>query len=117
MKLKLNENDDFKSSISDAAMYYKSIMSFEFIASLVITPNVLHHTLSLTLELQRRKIDIVESLKQINLLKACMKNLRDSVDEIHEKYYNEVLELANSVKVNENHWPRLLSSEINHPTS
>jgi hypothetical protein len=53
----------------------------------------------LTLELQQRKIDIVESLKQINLKqinhKARMKNLRDSVD---EKYYNEVLELANSVK-------------------
>jgi hypothetical protein len=35
---------------------------------------------------------------QINLPKACMKNLRDSVD---EKYYNEVLELENSVKVKE----------------
>jgi hypothetical protein len=99
--MKLNENDDFKNLTSDAAMYYKSIKSFEFIAPLAITSNVLYHTLSLTLEVQQRKIDIVQSLKQINLLKACMKNLHDSVNEIHEKYYNEVLELANSVKVKE----------------
>jgi hypothetical protein len=117
--MKLNENDDFKSSTSDAAMYYESIKSFEFIASLVITSNVLHHTLSLTLELQRRKIDIVKSLKQINLLKARMKNLRDSVDEIHEKYYNEVLELANSVKVKEK-VPRICTVQTtreNYPVS
>ena len=97
----LNVNGDFNNSSSDANMYFRCIKSFEFIVSLVITSNVLHHTLSLTLELQRRKIDIVESIKQINLLKARVKELRNTVDDIHNQYYNEALELANNVNVKE----------------
>ena len=49
------------------------------------------HTLSLTLQLQERMIDIVESLKHINLLKACLKDLHKSVDDIHDEYYNQAL--------------------------
>ena len=82
-------------------MYFKSIKSFEFITSLVIVSNVLDDTLSLTVELQWRKIDIVESLKHINLLKAQLKELRESVDKFHDRYYDEALELAKSVKVEE----------------
>ena len=99
--MKTNENGDFNSSTSDARMLFKSIKSFEFIACLVLASNILHHTLSLTVQLQQRNIDVVKSLKQINLLKAQLKELRDSVDKIHDDYYDQALELAKNVKVKE----------------
>ena len=106
--LKLNENGDFNSSTSEARMLFKSIKSFEFIACLVLASNILHHTLSLTVQLQQRNIDVVKSLKQINLLKAQLKELRDSVDKIHNDYYDQALELAKNVKVKEK-FPRICS--------
>ena len=59
----------------------------------------MHHTYSLTVELQRRKIDILESIKQINLLKTRLNELRESVDDFHDQYYNEGLELCRLVGV------------------
>ena len=96
-----NVNEDFGSSTSDAKMYLISVKCFDFIITLVITSNILHHTYSLTVELQRRKIDIFESIKQINLLKARLKELRQSVDHFHNKYYDEGLELCRLVGVEE----------------
>ena len=96
-----NKDGDFNSSTSDAKIYLKAVKSFEFIISLVITSNILHHTYSLTVELQRRKIDILESIKQINLLKAGLNELRESVDHFHDRYYDEGLELCRSVNVKE----------------
>ena len=104
--MQTNVNGDFDSSSSDAETYFRSIKSFEFIVSLVLTANILHHTLPLTLQLQQRKIDIAESLKHINLLKLKMKKIRDSVDEYHNQYYYQALELASSVNVKEK-MPRL----------
>ena len=88
--MKENENRDFNHSSSDATSFFRSIKSFEFIVCLVITANLLHHTLALTVQLQQRKIDIAESLKQINLLKAQLRNLRKTVDQIHNmiRYFN-----------------------------
>ena len=40
-------------------------------------------------------------MKQINLLKAQLRNLRKTVDQIHNKYYDQVLQLAASVGVKE----------------
>ena len=104
--MKKNENGDFDSSTSDARMLYKSIKSFEFITCLVLASNILHHTLSLTVQLQQRNIDVVKSLKHINLLKTQLNDLRDSVHKIHDDYYNQALELANNVNVEEK-FPRI----------
>ena len=65
-----NENCDFNHSSSDATSFFRSTKLFEFIICLVITANLLHHTLALTVQLQQRKIDIAESMKQVNLLKV-----------------------------------------------
>ena len=104
--MKSNQNGDFDSSTSDAALYYESLKSFEFIAALVITSNVLHYTFSLTVQLQARKIDVVESLKQINLLKSQLNILREKVDQFHNRYYDQALELASSVNLQET-FPRM----------
>ncbi|XP_046856107.1 52 kDa repressor of the inhibitor of the protein kinase-like [Xenia sp. Carnegie-2017] len=93
--MKLNMNKDFDNSSRDAEGYLRSIKSFEFIVNLVITSNVLHHTMSLTVQLQQRMIDIAESIKHINLMKSQLKILRSSADTIHDQYYEEAVDLAN----------------------
>ena len=104
--MQLNVNKDFNNSSSDAEGYFRAIKSFEFIASLVITTDVLDHFMSLTVELQRPKIDIAKSLQQINLLKAQLKIMRETVDDLHDKYYSEAVELAKAVDVKEK-YPRI----------
>ena len=113
--MKTNEKGDFNSSTSDVRMLFKSIKSFEFITCLVLASNILF----LTVQLQQRNIDVVKSLKQINLLKAQLKELRDSVDKIHGDYYDQALELAKNVKVNEK-FPRICNVQTtreNYPVA
>ena len=117
--MKTNENGDFDSSSSDARMLFKSIQSFEFIACLVLASNILHHTLSLTVQLQQRNIDVVKSLKHINLLKTRLQELQDSVDQIHDDYYDQALELAKNVEVKQK-YPRICNVQTtreNYPVT
>ena len=63
---------------------------------LVVTKNIFDHTSALTVQLQQKKIDISESLKQINLLKSQMAILRNTV-EIHSSWYDEAIKLVKDV--------------------
>ena len=49
------------------------------LTSLLLASNILHHTSSLTVQLRQRNINVVKSLKLINLLKTQLNNLSDSV--------------------------------------
>ena len=84
-------------STSDAQSHFCQVEKFEFIVSLVITQNVLDHTLAPTVQLQQKKIDMAKSIKQINVLKDQLARLRSSVDEYHNLYYDKALELAKKV--------------------
>ena len=57
----------------------------------MLTQNVFYHTLSLTVQLQQQKLDIAESLKQINLLKSQMAN---SFKNFHSSWFEEAVNLA-----------------------
>lgn len=43
------------SSTSDAQSHFRQVEEFEFIVALVITQNILDHTLALTVQLQQKK--------------------------------------------------------------
>ena len=94
-----DDNKKFNNSASDAETYLLTMKRFEFVVALVITTNIFDHTLSLTIQLQQRKIDIATPLKQISLLKSQMAMLRDSVKDFHNKYYDEALELATKLEL------------------
>ncbi|CAB4038226.1 52 kDa repressor of the inhibitor of the kinase-like [Paramuricea clavata] len=85
-----------KSQPSDAESHFRQVEKFDFVVALVITQNILDHTLSLTVQLQQKKIDIAGSLKHINVLKDNLAKLRSSVDKYHNLYYDKALELAGS---------------------
>ena len=91
------DEDEFSKFSSDASTYFRTINNFEFVVSLVVTKNVFDHTSALTVQLQQKKIDIAESLKQINLLKSQMAILRNTVEEIHSSWYDEAIKLAKDV--------------------
>ncbi|XP_028413110.1 52 kDa repressor of the inhibitor of the protein kinase-like [Dendronephthya gigantea] len=114
-----SQEEPFLRSASDAQSHFRNVEKFEFMAALVITQHVLDHTLSLTVQLQKKKIDIAESIKQINLLKDEMAKLRASVDSFHNEYYDKLLALANNLDVAEC-FPRVCKAQTkhdNHPTS
>ena len=89
------------STSSDATSLLHICTSFEFIVALMITTHILDYTMPLTRRLQQRKIDIVKSLQCINLLKETINQLRASVEEIHDKFYQQAVEMAKKVNVDE----------------
>ncbi len=110
---------EFKDLSSDAQTYFRMIKHFEFLVSLVVTMNVFDHTLALTVQLQQRKMDIADSLKHINLLKSTMAKLQAEVDEYHNLYYDQALELAKKLKMR-GKIPRICETQIhrdNYPVS
>ena len=105
MKLNIDGKWNSKTS-SDANSLLYACTSFEFIVALVITTQMLDYTMPLTRRLQQRKIDIVRSLQCINLMKETINELRANVEEIHEKFYQQAVEMAKKIKVDES-VPRL----------
>ena len=108
------DQNEFKTSTSDAQSHFRQVEKFEFIVALVITQNILDHTLALTVQLQQKKIDIAKSIKQINLLKDQLARLRSSVDKYHDLYYDKALELAKKVKLEDSPTiPRMCNVQTN----
>ena len=107
-------SNEFQKSTSDAQAHFRQVEKFEFIVSLVITQNILDHTLALTVQLQQKKIDITKSIKQIIVLKDQLARLRSSVDEYHNLYYDKALELAKKVKLEDSPAiPRICNVQTN----
>jgi hypothetical protein len=105
--------NEFKNSTSDAQSHFRQVEKFDFVVALVITQNILDHTLSLTVQLQQKKIDIAQSLKLINVLKDNLARLRSSVDKYHDLYYDKALELAKKVKLCDPKIPRICDVQTN----
>ena len=68
----------------------------------------------MTVQLQQRKIDILQSIKLINLLKDELVRLRSSAATYHDIFYDTALELAREVKlVNPESMPRICNRQTN----
>ena len=80
-----------------AEALYNVCTSFEFIVVVNIVTGLLDYTMPLTRQLQERRIDIMKSLEQIDLLKKMVASLRKEVDETHHKFYRKALAMAEAV--------------------
>lgn len=108
------DDDEFKRATGDAQAHFRQVDKFEIIVSLVITQNILDHTMPLTLQLQQLKTDIAESLKLIKLTKDEFEKLRSMVDTYYDKYYDAALKLASEVNmVNPESLPQICSKQTN----
>ena len=100
-------NDEFSCSSSDASMHFRTINNFEFVLSLLVTQKVFDHTLALTIQLQPQKLDIVESLKKLNLL--IKESNGDFAEKFHSSWFEEAINLDKDAGINAPdgaHWTR-----------
>ena len=59
------DNREFINLTSEAQAHFCQVEKFDFVVALVITQNILDHTLALTVQLQQKKIDIAEPLNKL----------------------------------------------------
>ena len=87
--------------VTDASNFFELIGKFEFIASLVISHNILDRLLPVTLLLQGKSIDIMDGIHLINTMKNDFINFRNSIDTFHDAWYAEAVDLARKVGIEE----------------
>ena len=74
-----------------AESLFKLIDDFEFIITLVIMHNIFDDLLPATRKLQSKDLNVAKSADIIPNLKLTIQNIRTSVDEYHNKRYNDAL--------------------------
>ena len=74
-----------------------SILSFQFVLSLILVSRCLEVTRPLTKQLQAVSLDASGAQKKVSLLNVMLQNLRLEIDENHNVWYNEDVTLAEEV--------------------
>ena len=98
----VNGESRAKPSLSaDASSLLTLITQFDFIVALVITRHVLDATLPVTQLLQGKSIDVMDGFHLITTLKNDVTNMRTNIDFYHDTWYDEALELAKEVNIQE----------------
>ena len=85
------------SSIRDSYSLYYGSVGFDFIIGLVIVSRLLEVARPLTKQLQSTTFDTVAALEKITLLFTILRRIRDEISDVHEQWYSEAVEIANSV--------------------
>ena len=103
-----------------AESLFKLLDSFEFIVTLVVTCSILDYFLPVTRKLQAKDLDVAQLMDLIQNLKMTIENLRNSVENYLENWYNKAKKLAEKVDISEDNMtkPRTCSRQIyrsNHP--
>ncbi|XP_066928330.1 52 kDa repressor of the inhibitor of the protein kinase-like [Clytia hemisphaerica] len=83
-----------KEARSVAQGLYWTLKSFQFILHLIVVRYVMSYTLSLTEELQKKKLDIVKVYKAVDNVIGTLGQCRKAVDSKHEEWFNEAVEFA-----------------------
>ena len=90
-----------------AESFLEKISDFKFIVCLVITMRIMLVTFEVTNLLQEKELDIIKGIHLISTLHEDVKARRSEVDEYHNQYYNEALQLAKDVM----EVPRIVSTQ------
>ncbi len=83
-----------KEGVASAASLLRTVSAFDFLVTLIIVNKCLSYLSNLSRSLQERSIDIAKALAQVNVLKDCMKNNRQNVDNFHTTCYKEAAGIA-----------------------
>ena len=99
-----------------AESFLEKISDFKFIVCLVITMRIMLVTFEVTNLLQEKELDIIKGIHLILTLHEDVKVRRSAVDEYHNQYYNEALQLAKDVMEQKNllileEVPRVVSTQ------
>jgi hypothetical protein len=97
-----NLEGKFKPSLSsDASSLLTLVSRFDFVVALVITRNIIDLNLPVTQLLQGKTIDVMDGIHLIETLKNDVTELGNLVYSFYETWYEEALELAQQVDVEE----------------
>ena len=83
-----------------AGSFLDKIADFKFIVCLVITMRIMLVTFEVINLLQEKEMDIIKGIHLIATLQEDVKTRRAEVDDYHNQYYNEALQLVKDVKWN-----------------
>ena len=100
-EMKLDIHSSFNKETSARASQLFSSLDFDFIVNLVITRNVFDLTHSVTLLLQSRNNDIADGVGLIEAVIRRVHELRKNINESHEKWYNQALQLSSQLNISE----------------
>ena len=95
-----NDNVHYNNEISAKAdSLFKLIDDFDFIVTLVVTRSILDYLLPVTRKLQENDFDVAQSMDMIQSLKLINENLRNSVENYHENWYNKPNKVAEKIDI------------------
>ena len=92
-----NANKKWDTAAADGYALASVITNFEFIMTLVIVTNDIGYTKTATVQLQGEKLQIMESLKQVNIMMNPFNAARDLIDGYHDVWFNDALCVADQV--------------------
>ena len=95
---------------SDAHSLFLALSQFSFVVALVLTQKVLAYTKGLSVKLQGRYVDVVCAHRDIESVKSSLERNRSEIDVFHDRVYDAVLVLAQSVGIDESS-PRISSRQ------
>lgn len=90
-----------------------------FIATFIVTSKTIAYTAQLIVGLQKKALDIVKAYQHMKVVMDTVDSVRQSVDEYHEKWFIEAVDMAKSVDV-QPAMPRICSRQTqrdNAPSS
>ena len=93
---------------------FKLVNDFEFIVNLAVTRSILDCLLPVTRKLQAKDLYVAQIMDLIHSLKLSIENLKNSVENCHENWYNKAKKLAEKVIISEANMtkPRTCSGQI-----
>ena len=83
--------------MTDASTLLLAITSIEFISALVITHGCLHYLRGLTISLQEEAKNIVQAASEIKTLTSSLKQVRESIDSYHNRWFETISEMCSEV--------------------
>ena len=96
---KLHGTDWNADTRATAGGLVKLMEKFEFIVALVVAKEVLEYVYALTMSLQSSTCAIVEAYESVTTVVETLKSVRVNVDVHHEKWYQEAVQIGESVSV------------------
>ena len=95
--LRISENEGSHwnhDATSDASRYLSAISEFKFIFTLNVVSSVLQYARPLTVELQKRDIDIASAFQMVQLLRTTLNDIRNNIDRHHNIWYMEACNMG-----------------------
>ena len=87
-----------RDAVKSAYSLYHGVVAFEFIAPMVIVCRLLGIIRPLTKQLQSNNLDAVSAVEKITLLFTMLKRVRNDIDEIHNQWLSEAVQIAQKIE-------------------